>query len=77
MVGTTTDTKEEGEDVVFVLTVHKKACVPMCLTVRADCQKMKLFIVFKDVKHEFSQLNKEFCGKYFVASSENGWMNTS
>ena len=57
-------------------TGHEKARVSVCLTARADGQKMKPFIVFKGAKHEVSQLNKEFHGKRFVASSENGWMNT-
>ena len=49
----------------------------MRLTGPADGQKMKPFIVFKGVQREVSQLNDEFRVKCFVASSENGWMNTS
>ena len=38
---------------------------------------MKPFIVLKGMRREVSQLNEEFHGKCFVASSENGWINTS
>ena len=76
MVGTTTVTTKGNRDVVLKSTGHEKARVSVCLTARADGQKMKPFIVFKGAKHEVSQLNKEFHGKCFVASSENGWMNT-
>ena len=73
MVETITVTKKENQD-VFKSTGHdhEKARVSVCLTVRIDGQKMKPFIVFKGAKREVSQLNDEFSGKCFVASSENG-----
>ena len=77
MVGTRTVTKKGSQDDVFKSTGHEKARASVRLTGPADGQKMKPFIVFKGVQREVSQLNNEFREKCFVASSENGWTNTS
>ena len=71
MVGTTTITKQGCKDVVLKSTGHEKARVSVCLTGRADGQKMKPFIVFKGAKRDILKLNEEFRGKCIT-----GWMNT-
>ena len=73
MVETITVTKKENQD-VFKSTDHdhEKARVSVCLTVRVDGQDEVIYRLIKDAKREVSQLNDEFSGKCFVASSENG-----
>ena len=76
MVSTSTVDKVGSKSVILRSTGHEKCRVSVCLTGRADGEKMKPFIVFKDAGREVEKLNKEFSSKCVIASSSNAWINT-
>lgn len=76
MVSSTTIESTGSKTVTLKSTGHEKSRVSVCLTAKANGEKLKPFIVFKGAKREVEKLNKEFSGKCVVASSVNGWMDT-
>ena len=75
MVSTCTVDKTGSKHVHLKTTGHEKSRVSVCITAKANGEKMKQFVVFKGAQREIEKLNKEFSGKCIVASSPNGWMN--
>ena len=49
----------------------------MCLTAKANGVKMKPMIVFKGGKREVTRLREEFKQQAVIATSENGWMDST
>ena len=58
-------------------TGHEKSRVSVCLSAKADGTKLPPMVVFKAAKRESEALNKEFKNRCVIASSVNGWMDTS
>ena len=54
-----------------------KRAVSVCLSAKADGTKLPPMVVFKAAKREPKALNKEFKNRCVIASSVNGWMDTS
>lgn len=76
MVSSTTIESTGSKTVTLKSTGHEKNWVSVCLTAKANSEKLKPFIVFKGAKRKVEKLNKEFSGKCVFASSVNGWMDT-
>lgn len=65
-----------GESMIWLKIIgYEKIKVFVCLVVKGDGIKLKLFIVFFGVKRELKVLNDEFKIKCVVVFLINGWMN--
>ena len=59
----------------IVDTDMKKSVSQSCLTAAKDgIKKFKPMIEFKGANRKSILLNQEFKGRFFIASSANGWM---
>ena len=62
-------------EICLKTTGHEKVRISVCLSAKANGNKLKPFIVFGGAKREVEALNKEFRSHCVIVSSSNAWMN--